>query len=215
MIYSDSSIFPDPMPHSTPPVALFDFDGTLTRRDSLLPFLRHCVGTACFARRIAPQLPSLLGLLAGLVPNDVAKQRVLAAFFAGWPMARLEALGASFARDVVPGLLRPSARDTLHRHLDQGHRCYLVSASLEVYLRPWSLREGLAGTLATQLEVSPAGLLTGRIQGRNVYGPEKVARIRAALPRQAIEFAYGDSKGDLEMLALARQAWMQGKPWGE
>lgn len=195
------------------PVALFDFDGTLTRGDSLLPFLRFCVGTPAFLRLMAPQVPSLLGLVCGLVPNEVVKQRVLGAFFGGRPLADLEALGRTFARERLPGLLRPYMRDVLQGHLNQGHRCYLVSASLDVYLRPWGLDQGFTGVLCSRLEVSAAGLATGRLQGRNVYGPEKVVRIQEALQEGAskIEYAYGDSRGDREMLALARQPWLRGR----
>lgn len=194
------------------PIALFDFDGTLTRRDTLLPFLRHCVGTPRFVGILAAQMPSILGLVSGLLPNDLVKQRVLGAFFQGWTMEELQRLGRSFSAQVLPSLLRPSTMEILRWHLAQGHCCFLVSASLDVYLEPWAEREGFAGVLCSRLEVSGSGCVSGRLRGRNVFGPEKVVRLTDALGDElgAIEYAYGDSRGDREMLALARHAWYRG-----
>jgi HAD superfamily hydrolase (TIGR01490 family) len=202
------------MTPSPAPIALFDFDGTLTRRDSLPRFLHYCMGSAVFWKTMATQWKALLALKTGRMPRGLVKQQVLGSFFAGWPMERLESLGAAFARDIIPGMLRGPSMPALKQHLHQGHTCYLVSASLDLYLRPWSQSQGMAGALCTRLEVSPAGILTGRLQGLNVYGPEKVARIKEALGESPdIECAYGDSRGDLEMLDLARHAWMRGRVW--
>lgn len=178
-----------------------------------MPFLRFCVGTPAFLRLMVPQLPNILSMVGGFVPNEMVKQQVLGAFFRGWPLVDLEALGRTFARERLPRLLRPSMRDLLLWHLNQGHRCYLVSASLDVYLRPWGMDQGFTDILCSRLEVSAAGLVTGRLKGRNVYGPEKVVRIQEALQEAAleIEYAYGDSRGDLEMLALARQPRLRGR----
>lgn len=194
-------------------IALFDFDGTLTRRDTLLPFLRHCVGTSRFVGILVAQMPSLLGLVSGLLPNDLVKQRVLGAFFHGWALEELQHLGRSFSAQVLPSLLRPSTMEILRWHLAQGHRCFLVSASLDVYLEPWAEQEGFAGLLCSRLEVSGSGCVSGRLRGRNVFGLEKVERLAHALgdDLDAIEYAYGDSRGDFEMLALARHAWYRGE----
>jgi HAD superfamily hydrolase (TIGR01490 family) len=198
---------------STRPIALFDFDGTLTHRDTLLPFLRHCVGTPRFLGILAIQAPGLLGMVAGLLPNDQVKQRVLEAFFHGWALEEVRQLGRTFAEEILPHLLWPPAMEILRWHMKMEHRCFLVSASLDVYLESWAQGQGFTGVLCSQLEVSASGVVSGRLLGRNVFGPEKVARITRALGGEtgSIEYAYGDSRGDLEMLALARYAWYRGK----
>lgn len=194
-------------------IALFDFDGTLTRRDTLLPFLKHCVGTPRFLAILATQMPGLLGLVSGLIPNDQVKQWMLEAFFHGWALEEVQHLGRSFSAEILPSLLRPSTMEILRWHQAQGHRCFLVSASLDVYLEPWVERQGFAGVFCSQLEVSGSGRVSGRLLGQNVFGPEKVVRLTHALGDEldAIEYAYGDSRGDLEMLALARYAWYRGE----
>lgn len=199
------------------PVALFDFDGTLTRRDSLLPFLRHCVGTTTFAKIVLTQLPELVGLAAGALPNHEVKQRVLTACFKGWKLEDLQVLGETFARTILPGLISSKRETILRWHMMQGHRCFLVSASLDLYLNPWSQGFGFEGVLCSQLEVDPEGRMTGRLSGRNVYGPEKVARIKRALQVEElqVEYAYGDSIGDMEMLSVAKFAWYRGRFRGQ
>lgn len=201
------------MTEPSSPVALFDFDGTLTRRDTLLPFLRHCVGTAAFLCGLAGQASALFALATGRQSNEVVKQRVLRAYFEGWSAERLSRLGAEYAVERVPRLLRGRSMEILRWHLGQGHACYLVSASLDLYVEPWGLAQGFRQVLCSRLEVSSEGRVTGRLLGRNVYGPEKVARIREALDLGpgSVVYAYGDSRGDREMLALARYAWYRGR----
>jgi phosphatidylglycerophosphatase C len=79
---------------------------------------------------------------------------------------------------------------------------------LEVYLSPLGNRLGFDGILATSLEVGDDGRLTGRLSGANVRRAEKVARLRGWLKEELNGapyelWAYGDSKGDKELLALA------------
>lgn len=65
--------------------------------------------------------------------------------------------------------------------------------------------------LGTKVEVDAAGCLTGRFATPNCYGPEKVRRIEAVWPHreQYDVSAFGDSRGDKEMLAYADQAYFK------
>ncbi|MEO8343628.1 MAG: haloacid dehalogenase-like hydrolase, partial [Gallionella sp.] len=90
-----------------PVVAAFDFDGTLTRRDTLLPFLLHTLGVAAVARHGFILSPTLVGYSLGLIRNDIAKERVLARCLKGMEVAALRQAGERYAENVLPGLLRP------------------------------------------------------------------------------------------------------------
>jgi phosphatidylglycerophosphatase C len=73
-----------------------------------------------------------------------------------------------------------------------------------LYVSPIGRRLGFDAVLATRLEVDTDGRLTGRLSGANCRGPEKVARLREWRSGElVVDFAYGDSAGDREMLALA------------
>ncbi len=194
-------------------LALFDFDGTLTRRDTMLPFLRAAVGPAAFARALAASSPWLVGYAAGLIRNDSAKERLLTASLAGRRIDGLRASGAAFARDAVPKLLRDDMMAEFHRRRDEGRICILVSASLDLYLEPWAHGAGFAYVISSRLALDETGRATGKLAGGNCHGPEKVARIRGWLATQdeiGHCVAYGDSSGDAPMLDMADQGFWVG-----
>lgn len=136
--------------------------------------------------------------------SNSAKEALLTYFLSGRPEKRLYQVAQSFAVKEIPKLLRPEAVQRLYWHQEQGHKTILVSASLEAYLLPWAEAMGFDLATGTQLEVQNERL-TGRILGKNCYGREKVERLRGMLGdlSQYYIYAYGDSRGDKELLAAA------------
>jgi phosphatidylglycerophosphatase C len=190
------------------PLAAFDLDGTLTRRDTLLPFLLRAVGRdRAYRALVVSSLPLARAAALGGPHRDVAKAAVLSRVLTGVPLAELAEAAESYADHVVAHGLRPDVRARVEWHRSEGHELVLVSASPELYVAPIGRRLGFDDVLATRLEVDADGRLTGRLVGANCRGPEKVARLRQwrgdAL---VIAYAYGDSAGDREMLALAKTA---------
>ena len=190
-------------------IAAFDFDGTLTRRDTLLPFLLHNLGATAIARRALVLSPTLAGYAIGLIDNGVAKERVFVRCFAGMHKDELQQEAEQFAAFVLPGLLRNEAMQCLDWHQQQGHRCVVISASLELYVRPWAERAGFDDVIATQLETREDGRITGKLSGANCFGIEKARRLEALLgARDGYNlYAYGDSRGDRELLSMADYAY--------
>jgi HAD superfamily hydrolase (TIGR01490 family) len=187
------------------PLAAFDLDGTLTRRDTLLPFLFRAVGRdETYRALLASSLPLARAAARGGAHRDVAKAAVLRRVLAGVPSAALAEAAEAYADHVVAHGLRPDVRARVDWHRNEGHELVLVSASPELYVTPIGRRLGFDEVLATRLEIDGTGLLTGRLIGANCRGPEKVVRLREwrgdAL---VLAYAYGDSAGDREMLALA------------
>lgn len=200
---------------SGPVYAFFDFDGTLTTRDTLVPFLRQLRGSARFMFDLAAVSPWLAAYAVGLVANDRAKERLLTRCLRGLPAADLARAGEGYARESLPALQRADLVERLRWHQEQGHLCVLVSASPDVYLRDWAAAHGVADVLCTALEHDAGGRMTGRLQGRNCYGEEKVRRIRAWLQERVLQdrgtpaytYAYGDTRGDLPMLHFADEGY--------
>jgi phosphatidylglycerophosphatase C len=188
------------------PLAAFDLDGTLTRRDTLMPFLVRALGAGRPYRAVlASSLPLARAAALGGEHRDVAKAAVLRRVLAGLPLARLAEAAESYADHVVAHGLRADVRARVDWHRSEGHELVLVSASPELYVAPIGRRLGFDEVLATRLEVDGAGVLTGRLLGANCRGPEKVARLRAWRgDGLVLTYAYGDSAGDREMLALAQ-----------
>jgi HAD superfamily hydrolase (TIGR01490 family) len=188
-----------------PVVAAFDFDGTLTRHDTLFPFLLHVAGPLKFSLKLVTLLPTLTLYALGLLRNDIAKVIVLRRFLANMEMATLQQLAMEFAENKLPALQRTVALQHLAWHKQQGHRCVVISASLELYLHPWANKVGFDDVLGSLLEPINNGLTSGKLLGENCFGPEKMRRLEALLgPREGYTlYAYGDSKGDKELLSAA------------
>lgn len=186
-----------------PTLALFDFDGTITRRDTLFDFIRFYRGKGALYRGLTQLAPVLLAFKLGYVANWVAKERTLTHFFGGESQAQFCQQAANYARERLPQIIRPSALQKINEFKEEQATIYVVSASAEDWIRPWceSLRIGL---IATRLETQDQKI-TGKIVGKNCHGPEKVRRIEEelALEQYATIYAYGDSQGDREMLAVA------------
>ena len=188
-----------------PVIAAFDFDGTLTRRDTLFPFLLHVAGPVKFSYKILLLLVTLAGYALGLIRNDKAKVKVLRCFLANIEMASLQQYAQQFAEQKLPSRLRSEAMQRLAWHRQQGHRCVVVSASLEIYLRPWASKAGFDDILGSRLETLADGRTTGNLLGENCFGAEKMRRLETLLgSREGYTlYAYGDSRGDKELLSAA------------
>ncbi|BAW80569.1 HAD-superfamily hydrolase [Candidatus Nitrosoglobus terrae] len=199
---------------SLPVVAAFDFDGTLTYLDSLFPFLWTVVGTLRFTQYLTKVSPILLAYKCGYLSNHEAKQRVLTRFLSGQNLAKLEQSAEYFIQYPLPYLLRGKALQRLAWHQCQNHRCILVSASLELYLKPWANKIGFTAVLGSRLELTIDGLVTGRLNGENCYGDEKIRRLTALLGdrRNYCLYAYGDSEGDQALLDYADYAYYRQFP---
>lgn len=186
-----------------PGVAAFDFDGTLSRRDTMVPFLVGAAGR----RRLA--LAGLASCGAGLRGGrDEMKVATVARLFRGWSEDRFRDEGRTYAATLAE-LLRPEMVERLRWHQDEGHPVVLVSASLATYLRPLAAELKIDDVLAVELEATNGHLTGAVVGGINCRGAEKVARLRTWLadrygadPKVEL-WAYGDSSGDEELLAFA------------
>ena len=185
----------------------FDFDGTLTTSDTLLEFIKYAKGRGRFLMVFLMYSPLLVLMKLHLSPNWKAKQRIFAHLFAGMRIEKFDALCRGFAEENQH-LLRPKGITLVHEALVAGAQVFIVSASIDNWVRPFFDIRNLKGVqvLGTQIEVED-GKLTGNFKSNNCYGKEKVHRIAEALKsfeRSEYEIeAFGDSHGDKEMLAFA------------
>ncbi|HJM29405.1 MAG: HAD-IB family hydrolase [Acidimicrobiales bacterium] len=181
-------------------IAAFDFDGTITRRDTLFPFLRQ-YGTSNL-------LQAAVLTLRTRKPQgwrESLKANVLRKVFLGKELQKLEHAGKSYAANL-PRLYRDEVLSMISYHRDAGHELVLVTASLGCYARPAAEELGFDHVIAVEL-VSNAGRLSGEMSGRNVRGSEKARQLREWLGSSDAEiWAYGNSQGDKEMLSMANHS---------
>ena len=184
-------------------VVAFDFDGTLTTRDTLLAFIHYAKGTRAFLWGFLRHAHLLVLMKLGLYPNWKAKQRVFSYFFSGMSLDVFDALCQQFAADNRH-LLRPEGIQSVQQAQADGAEVLIVSASIDNWVQPFFPSVKVVGT---QIEVAN-GRLTGRFLTPNCYGEEKVRRILALYPdrHEYHMTAYGDSRGDKQLLAFADEA---------
>jgi len=123
--------------------------------------------------------------------------------------SEISAKGKEFARHILPALLKPEGMQRLRWHQQQNHRCILVSATLDSFLAPWSQQVGFNDLICSKLAADERHVISGKLEGLNCWGAEKVRRLELLLgPRAAYTlYAYGDSRGDRELLAFADHAF--------
>lgn len=186
----------------------FDFDGTLTTRDTLLLFIRHARGWWPLLWALLLYSPLLVLMKLRLADNGRVKERVFGHFFRGMREADFDALCQSFGSSHV-GILRPKGLAAIRQALDQGDSVVVLSASIDRWvaacLSPFVNSRSQFSILGTQIEVAD-GCLTGRFASPNCYGPEKVRRLKERAGSEERIIAYGDSRGDKELLAYADES---------
>ena len=174
-------------------VYAFDFDGTLTRRDTLIEFIRFAKGDKAFLLCFLRYSPLLVLMKLGLYPNWKAKQRVFSHCFRGMAVDTFNSLCSRFARDKAR-LMRPKGMKKLREVLAEGGKVVVVSASVNNWVEPFFAGIGgvyVVGTMGEERE----GVLTGRLLQ---LFPERT---------QYWLTAYGDSRGDFELLDFANESY--------
>src|SRR5580658_4715966 len=161
------------------PLVAFDFDGTLTSRDSFVAFLRWRFGVRGWAAGVLALAPD-----AARYVLDRDRGRLKAAavrqFLAGMSRAELEAWAQTFASEEGRALLRPDALRAWRRWQGDGARMVIVTASPEIIVAPIARGLGADLLIGTKLAFDDAGRATGAFDGANCRGPEKSRRLREA-----------------------------------
>ena len=187
-------------------LALFDFDGTLTSKDSLDEFLRYSVTREKYLVNMFKFIPYFILWQTRLMNNGVAKEHLFRIFFKGLDEKNFKAIAKNYSLIKLDSIMRKDRMKLLKEHKKNGDRVIIVSASMQSWLQPWCDKNDIE-LLSTQLEFKD-GKVTGKFLTKNCHGIEKENRVRELLNIKDYEtvYAYGDSSGDTEMLALADKA---------
>lgn len=138
-----------------------------------------------------------------LVPNHIAKEKLIAHFFKDWDIDRFQKLANEYSVNELDKITRSKAIEKIRWHQNKGHKVIIVSASIKCWLKSWCDKNSVE-LVSTKLEVKD-NILTGKFATKNCYGIEKATRIKKIYKLSEYDFiyAYGDSHGDKELLALA------------
>ena len=185
-------------------IIAFDFDGTLTDRDSFVTFLTFASGRL----KLAASLLGDPGMLADyLKTKDRGKLKsvILYKLLGKISQQELETLIRSFVTAMGMSLFRPDALEAWGAHDLPDRQRVIVTASPQLLVAPFGALIGADRVIGTRLGFSDDGRLTPNLEGANCRGEEKMIRLREAFGSGLdLEAAYGDTEGDREMLAAAR-----------
>ncbi len=188
-------------------LALFDFDGTITNKDSLQEFIKFARGAQRYYAGLLYLTPMLLLYKLKIIPNYRAKEILMTHFFKGMPQSDFETLGREYALNEIDKIVRPRALQAIAEHQKKGHAVTIVSASMKSWIWAWCEQKNIT-LIATELEFED-GIVTGKFLTKNCYGIEKANRVNALYNISIFKtiYAYGDSTGDKELLALADKSF--------
>jgi HAD superfamily hydrolase (TIGR01490 family) len=182
--------------------AIFDLDGTLTKRDTYLPFLWLCLRQFGLRKLSVVVLPLYVLLYKlSIISNHQLKEIFLSKILFGISLEQLEPIAEKFVFDLIDrGLNRPIF-EILNLHLKHGHKVILVTASFDFYVIKLARKIGINHVVCTRAEVND-GILTGRILGKNCHGEEKVRRLENLLSESDWDFSvlYTDHYSDYPLL---------------
>ena len=184
-------------------LALFDFDGTISTRDSFLAFLWFS-SRSRFLVTLSWRFFHVARYLAKKFPNSQLKEEFLCGIVKGMAIGQFRRQAAIFCEAAIPAMIRPQFWETLQHHQKQRDKIVIITATPREILEPWCEQHELE-ILGTELELDRECRITGKIAGLNCMGEEKVRKIKEFynIPTPEEIFAYGDSDSDLPMLALA------------
>lgn len=190
-------------------LAVFDLDGTVARRDTLLPWLGFCL-------RLHPwrwlRLPAVLpALLRFAVDRDRGrlKSALVHRLLAGLSRGEVADANRVFLRWLFDGGLFAEALERIALHRSQGDTLVLLSASVDPYVPDIAAELGFDACECTAVRWDRDGTLDGRLAGPNRRGEEKVRVLRELVTKHAPSrtSAYGNSGADLPHLRLVDEGW--------
>jgi len=133
-------------------LVLFDFDGTVTKKDSLFDFIQYAFGTPKFYLGLLFLSPVLVFFKLKLIPNQLAKERLITYFFKGLDSDHFTELADAYAHNQIDRIIRPKAVAKIKWHQKHGHKVVIVTASIDCWVKGWCDKNGI-DLIATRLEV--------------------------------------------------------------
>ena len=185
-------------------VYFFDFDGTLTKKDTMFMFLRYCDQNR-FASKFFLHMPLFIMLKFKLAQAEKVKRHFIASVLQGKTEQFLKEKAEEFFEENYPDLIRENALEFIHNMNREQTESYLVTASLDIWVKPFADKFNMV-LIATEAKFED-GVFTGNFKGPNCNGEEKVKRIKLVLGDKKFDksIAFGDTSGDKPLLKFVNE----------
>ena len=188
-------------------IAAFDLDGTITKRDTFIEFIRFTKGYLGLINGFLLYSPLLFLALIRFYPLWKVKEKLFSYHFKGLPLSVFDKYCEDFIRAIDTFVFEDAVQE-IKQHIQNGNEVVIVSASIENWIKPYAKTLGIKKVIGTKIVISDDEV-SGRFMSANCKGMEKVNRLLAEFP-QRVNYrliAYGDSRGDKELLQFADKAY--------
>jgi len=184
-------------------IAAFDFDGTITTKDTLFDFIYFYWGKPRLIVGLIILSPVLVLYKIGIINNSKAKEILFSYYFKNQDIDHFNMKSDLYSQKINI-ICRKSILQKIEYHKNKKDKIIIVSASISNWIKPWALETGIEKVFATEIQVEK-GKITGIFKTKNCFGQEKVNRLLEEYPNREnyILYAYGDSNGDKELLAFS------------
>ncbi len=195
-------------PENKKVIVLFDFDGTITSKDSLGAFLVYNFGIIKCGLIYTLYAPVHLLFKLKFISSTAAKNFLLPFFLKNISVARFKKMCADFCDNKLPGIVFAKAKEQIQWHQQKDHEVVIVSASVYDWIEPWAATVGIKKFITSNFEIVN-NRLTGKLAGKNCNDEEKVVRVKKEIPNidEYEIWAYGNSKSDRFMLSMADKSF--------
>jgi len=190
---------------------IFDFDGTITTKDSLFEFLKFSHGKTYYIN-ILVLTPILVLYLLKLISNEKAKEILFSKFYKNKTAKEFTLLCERFA-EKIDNFVNPEIKKKLSKITSEKLNVIIISASIQNWIQPWALKNKIHTVIGTEIEIKN-GIITGKFLSKNCYGAEKVNRLNEYFNKTGERrnnyfiTSFGDSKGDYNLLSYSDEAFL-------
>ncbi|MGN7865835.1 HAD family hydrolase [Chryseobacterium sp.] len=186
----------------------FDFDGTLTYKDTMFMYLKFYDSTK-YRIQFLKHVPLFILLKLKLAETEKVKKSFIGSILKGQSQEKIEQKSKQFFELHYPKIVRENALDFIQNIDRNNTQSLLVTASLDIWVKPFAdeLKMHLVSTRAEFKN----GVFTGNFIGKNCNGKEKLVRIKAEINDSKYDkiIAFGDTSGDRPMLKWANEGHYQ------
>jgi HAD superfamily hydrolase (TIGR01490 family) len=186
----------------------FDFDGTLTYKDTMFLYLKF-YNSSKFRIQFVKHIPLFILLKLKLADAEKVKKSFIGSILKGQLQTKIEDKSKLFFEEYYPKILRENALDFIDNIDKENTDSLIVTASLDIWTKPFAEKLQMK-LVATQAEFKN-GIFTGNFIGKNCNGEEKLERIKKEINGAKYDkiIAFGDTSGDKPMLQWANEGHYQ------
>ncbi|MDD2518491.1 MAG: HAD family hydrolase [Bacilli bacterium] len=190
-------------------IAIFDFDGTITFKDSFNSFLIYTFGYFKFTKGMIRNSLSIIKYILKLKSNSEMKEKIFTYFYKNIQYDKYLNDCILYSHNKLPSIIRPDMLNLIYKYKEENVKLIILSASFKEWIEPWAKKKGFYKIICSEFSVNN-GLVEGVItEDKSCYGLNKVNMLMSKVPnlKEHYIIAYGDSKSDKYFMDLANEKY--------